>query len=443
MRILLAARMRPANLWFLSSVSALSVGPLSRSAPCSSSLSSAVNVLIVDHLNVNHEKGRHDLLTAFYVDVLGCALDPRKVENLERGKGTLWANVGIHQFHLPEGKPDAQKLDGQITLGYDSLDGVKRRLMDPPSVLLDSLFEASEGVDGTLVLVDPWGTRFQLVSFDDEPAGDPRGAQAGHPSEARALVDLTFHVGAGTSLAGIGRFYEHVLGIPVLSCDDHSVVLSAGGQPRSDGTARQTLTFTRIDRAVVAHEQVDTDGEGVSTCHSLCRDVPHGPSQIPSHACRLYAAPLPQELINLGPHISLYLRDLRAAYQRADELGLCFVNHRFKRRAYTEEDAIEQCMFRILDVNDPGFHPLLTCRGACPAQQTRTHGQVKHPRATRHTWAIAVPTWSKWHHSLAPRAIRAHRWWIRTMWQQVRFYSWSMRCVPPSRQTAQSTSRAH
>jgi hypothetical protein len=32
-----------------------------------------------DHLNINHQKGRHDVLKAFYADVLGCAIDPRKV----------------------------------------------------------------------------------------------------------------------------------------------------------------------------------------------------------------------------------------------------------------------------------------------------------------------------------------------------------------------------
>ena len=32
------------------------------------------------------------------------------------------------------------------------------------------------------------------------------------------------------------------------------------------------------------------------------------------------------------------------------------MNHRFKRRAYTKEEAVDQCMFRILDVVDP-LHP--------------------------------------------------------------------------------------
>ena len=58
--------------------------------PSAALLSGGGNVLIVDHLNINHEKSRHDLATAFYSGVLGCVADPRKAENLEAGKGTLW-----------------------------------------------------------------------------------------------------------------------------------------------------------------------------------------------------------------------------------------------------------------------------------------------------------------------------------------------------------------
>ena len=43
-------------------------------------------VLLLDHLNINHEKGRHDALKAFYFDFLGMAIDPRKFENYESGK---------------------------------------------------------------------------------------------------------------------------------------------------------------------------------------------------------------------------------------------------------------------------------------------------------------------------------------------------------------------
>ena len=69
------------------------------------------NILLLDHLNINHEKGRHDLLKAFYFDVLKCAVDPRKQENIDKGSGSVWANCGINQFHLPS-EPQAQVLAG-------------------------------------------------------------------------------------------------------------------------------------------------------------------------------------------------------------------------------------------------------------------------------------------------------------------------------------------
>ena len=61
---------------------------------------------------MNHEQGRHDLLKAFYFDLLGFAVDPRKIENLDKGKKTLWANAGIAQLHLPEGNRKRSRSTG-------------------------------------------------------------------------------------------------------------------------------------------------------------------------------------------------------------------------------------------------------------------------------------------------------------------------------------------
>lgn len=284
------------------------------------------NLQLVDHLNINHEKGRHDLLTAFYCDVLGCALDPRKEDNLEKGAGTLWCNAGITQFHLSEGKPDAQRLDGSVTLGYASLSSVRGRLAaGPPSVLADSAFSHSEDKDGSIVLSDPWGSKFILVERD-AGAFDVRGSQPGPKSEPRGILDLTFLLPASTSpkrVAGIGRFYSKILGCPVVRSDDKCVVLGTSGDVATDGaTPRQTLTFVVSDAADdIAHEDLGEDEEGRS--------------------------------LNRGAHVSVYLRDLPSAYEKADALGLCYVNHRFSRRAYTLDEAVDQCMFRMLDVVDP------------------------------------------------------------------------------------------
>ena len=57
--------------------------------------------------------------------------------------------------------------------------------------------------------------------------------------------------------------------------------------------------------------------------------------------------------MNHGPHISLYVTNLPISCQMAENLGVLYVNPRFKRLAYTQEDAIDQCMFRILDIVNP------------------------------------------------------------------------------------------
>ena len=282
------------------------------------------NLLILDHYNYNHRKGDHALLRAFFFDLLGLTPDPRKAENLANGKGTAWANMAAHQFHLAEGQPDAQVLDGCITLGYDSLEGVRARLA---SGLVDdklsaSAFSADVQPDGSLALTDPWGSPFKLVENieDDVRSKQDNGVDA----EARCLLDLTLNLGADTPpdrLAGIGRFYEQVLGCEVISVDAQRCVISMGGPTRADGSSLQTLTYAVCERSDVRHDDLDVDDEG--------------------------------RPLNRGAHISVYLSDLRGAYRRADELGLVYVNHRFKRRAYNEEEAIEQCMFRMLDVVDP------------------------------------------------------------------------------------------
>lgn len=269
------------------------------------------NVLVLDHLNANHQKGRHDLLQAFYKDVLGLALDPRKAENVEKGRKTLWFNAGVHQFHCPEAEC-AQVFDGRITLAYeaDAFASLVQRLEAPPAVLGQSAF-GWESTDAGVSMRDPWGSQFELVRRDGPV--DARGEQAGPASHSTGLLDLTVHVpSSAQTVAGISRFYQHVLGCVVLRETADELVLQVG--------PTQTLTFRLLPGRDAAHDEVVTLEDGIA---------------------------------NNGVHLSLYVRDFRETYVRADELGVTFVNHRFKRRAYCLDDALEQCMFRILEIRDP------------------------------------------------------------------------------------------
>lgn len=275
------------------------------------------NVLILDHLNINHEKGCHDLVKAFYFDFLKCAVDPRKAENLELGKKTLWANIGSNQFHLPEGKPEAQVFQGVVTLAYPK--SFIQKLLEQVDSFYDSClgsskFKVKEVSSNELSVLDPWGTQFRLLGIlNEDEVRDERGKQPGAESEGIAMTDLTVYVNDKLNFAGIARFYEQVLGAPshFNENDPYRVVIDVG--------PKQTLTFVGKADDINHAELVKTDN-GIE---------------------------------NFGAHISMYIADLQGAYIKANEFGVTYVNTRFKRRAFNLDEAIDQCMFRIIDIVDP------------------------------------------------------------------------------------------
>jgi hypothetical protein len=281
------------------------------------------NVLILDHLNINHEQHRHDQLKAFYFSFLQCAIDPHKKENLEKSRKTLWANIGAQQFHLPEGKPDAQILKGQITLGYPDI----RKLLesyerdkDTQNILNDSKFNIVLLNEETLEVSDPWGNKFMIVNTDRDK--DDRGTQAGN-SLGIEMSDLLIQVPINSNMSGIARFYEQILDTPILECNDDTVIVSMGPY--------QTLTFAKSDNP----------NDGINM-HVDLRDEPENNPE-----------GKPYFLSNYGPHISIYVADIRGTYKRADALGSVYVNPRFSRKAYDENEVVSDCMFRCLDIIDP------------------------------------------------------------------------------------------
>ena len=184
--------------------------------------------------------------------------------------------------------------------------------------LQGSRFAIISKEDDAMTVLDPWGTEFRLVV--GEPCErDVRGTQpAGQDSEGLAMRDLTLHAPADCDMEGIGRFYNQVLGAPILHLSQDSCQVSVGPQ--------QTLTFVAVNKHV-KHEDLVDDQE-------TNKDKP-------------------VFLSNYGPHVSMYVTDLASAYRKADELGVAYVNPRFKRRAYTLQEAVDDCMFRIIDIVDP------------------------------------------------------------------------------------------
>ena len=271
------------------------VSPLRTHAPISVGLQTN-NILILDHLNINHEKGRHDLLKAFYFDVLKCAVDPRKEENWDKGSGTLWANCGINQFHLPQ-EQEAQVLAGRIFLEYQDLAPVVSRLKAAPQILAGSKFSWSELPNGGLQVRCPWGNLFEIRQGQ---RADPRGKQPGPSSEALGMPELQINVPAGSNLAGIARFYDSLVGAKV-DVSEGAVQVTCGEM--------QKLAFVEQQPGV---------------------DVDHS-----------------------DYHVSMYVDDFQNMFQRMAEHELIFVNPRFKRKASTLEEAVDQCMFRVRDIIDP------------------------------------------------------------------------------------------
>jgi hypothetical protein len=266
---------------------------------------------------------------------------------------TVWANAGMHQIHLPEGDPDATRaFDGMITLVHDDLDLLLRRYemyldgdakfapLRDTEFLVGVVGGEGDGDDGggrMLLATDPWGTEFCVLPSDDpeEDRASRVGAQPTPPDDgsgpphALALEDITVYVDHDADLDGIGRFYEHVLGAGKIDelCSESSVCIGMG--------ERQTLTFAR-----------HPDGPGAAPSHhdfgGAGADADGG-----GHPTTAGYPP------NRGPHVSVYVTDMAGAYRRAEVLGVLYVNARFKRRAHTLEEAIDQCMFRMIDVVDP------------------------------------------------------------------------------------------
>lgn len=253
-------------------------------------------------------------------------MDPRKEENLKQGSKTVWANVGSNQFHLPEGKPDAQVLQGVVTLVYSDLSALWGRFQNETiqKALQGSKFDmkVNDEDEGVLLVIDPWGTKFRIISGNKSDR-DTRGRQPGEVSEGLGMRDITIYTPIDCNLPGIGRFYEHVLNAPILETTSERCVVSVGPQ--------QTLTFQIHPKR----------------CSDFRHDDLRNDNVHPPRDCdKTYRS-------NYGPHLSVYVADLASSYRRADELGVVYVNPRFKRQAYSIEEAIDDCMFRCLDIVDP------------------------------------------------------------------------------------------
>uniref|UniRef100_A0A7S1NL54 VOC domain-containing protein n=1 Tax=Eutreptiella gymnastica TaxID=73025 RepID=A0A7S1NL54_9EUGL len=247
-------------------------------------------VSLLEHINVNvpQQQPAYD----FYFGLLGCAVDPRRAANIAQGKGTMWANIGISQIHIPVGDP--QVIPGVVNLTYPSLNAVRRRLGAGPFRCID--------VGSALEVHCPYGNVYVLRETG-APA-DPRGVQPieGDASLGTGMAGLELRCKPGAA-AGIGRFYRHYFEAEVTE-EPGAVTVKCG--------TYQTISFCEGDEALPPYD---------------------------GHHMAMYMASM---------------QAFQDTFKRLDADGLVWVNTRFSDASTTLSLAVDKWQqFRILEIRDP------------------------------------------------------------------------------------------
>jgi hypothetical protein len=150
------------------------------------------NIASMEHVNTRVPD--QSVATLFYIVGLGFTRDPY----MNVGLTNIWVNIGEQQFHLPTGAP--QVVRGHTGLVVRDLQALKERLGAVQHGLEGTLFSWSDRGDYVDVN-SPWGNHFHCYG-----PGAYGSMKLGVP-----YVEFTVPIG---SAAGIGRFYDQVLGAP-------------------------------------------------------------------------------------------------------------------------------------------------------------------------------------------------------------------------------------
>lgn len=151
------------------------------------------NIVHFEHVNVTVP----DLTkaTIFWIMGMGFTRDPY----LMVGVDNMWANIGMQQFHLPTREP--QVLRGVAGIVVPDLEALRSRLEQVKPRLEGTQFKW-ENEDKHISVTCPWGNKLRCHApgpeFGDMTLGVPY---------------VEFTVAPGTA-AGIGRFYEEIMGAP-------------------------------------------------------------------------------------------------------------------------------------------------------------------------------------------------------------------------------------
>jgi hypothetical protein len=277
------------------------------------------NVVFLEHVNVNVTD--KDLAGEFYFNGLGLTRDP-----FERvGFGTMWANCGRQQIHLPH-DPEPNTLRGRVVLVFPSLDTLLESLSKVSKSLAkfktkfsyQPFHQTSQDKDllkinylghdlkGALVTC-PWGNQYLCFQSRQWPSVLTARGSLGIP-----LVEFYCPL---KSLPAIQHVYKDLLGAVVDKID------IADDEKQTEALAvvvgpNQKLVFIETDDPV----------------HLRPYD---------------------------GYHIQIYVANFCGSYQKLFDEKLLWNNPRFGDRSDTLELALSNFQFRFKDFRLPGTDELV------------------------------------------------------------------------------------
>lgn len=313
---------------------------------------------LLEHVNLNVPN--HDSILPFYFSILGMGLDPRRAANIVKGSGTVWANCGASQFHLPFGE-EAQVIPGSIGLVYPTLTPLKERLESMSTASSDddnsqpfSSWSVGTDMNGKehIRIVDRYGNIFycrpnegeeikqenddkmdlftnakQPLVFTTEEdlnqfsiAAETYGLPHEQAPECQGIRYVEFCIPPQTA-SRIAEFYECVFDTPttVFGCDDDN---DEGGGIAIVGIGTIDETTGKSSQCIIFREVESKD-------------------QIPPYD---------------GHHIALYVgndqADFEQAFKNCDDAGVVWVNPRFSDKATNLNTAKKLKQFRFKNIVD-------------------------------------------------------------------------------------------
>lgn len=288
------------------------------------SLLEHVNINVPDHSNLD-----------FYTKILGMGLDPRRAANVAKGSGTIWANCGASQFHLPYGET-AQVIPGNIGLAYSSLQPLKDRITAAtvsPGYDYEYEIRTDERSGCEYVkLHDGYGNimyaRERAVDLNTDvdtikqpilssqasseaikEFGEAIVTKYGRDNETECIgIDyVEFRCPRGT-VSPISEFYECALGavVDVVQDGADDVAIVCCGKISASGRPTQCLIFRESDEPTPPYD---------------------------------------------GHHVALYVGDTRGDFEQVfkncEKAGVVWANPRFSDKAHTLEGAKRYKQFRF------------------------------------------------------------------------------------------------